>query len=88
MSICDELSVPIPSLPFPFTAPTVPNVAINIGTPGLSCCAYTLPGYQFNVQLPIPGLAVALMAYFGALNGILGPAYAALDSFHVPICQL
>ena len=88
MSICQDITSPIPSLPFPFIALPSPTVAINIGTPGVTCCSYTIPGFQFNYQVPIPGIAEALIPFLAALNTTMEAAYAALDSFHIPVCTL
>jgi len=88
MSICQPNTTSIPTLPFPFSAPSAPSVAINIGTPGTTCCNYTLPGFQFSFQPPIPGIAEALLIALPAIDIIMETAYAALDSYHVPTCVL
>ena len=90
--ICQNLTLSIIPLPFPFTAPNLPTLAINI-PPTIdiqfpTCCAYTIPGFNYSPTLPIPGIALLLSAYYATLNSILEPAYAALDQFHVPICNL
>lgn len=89
MSICQNLTLPnIPQLPFILAPNPLFIVNTSLGTPGVSCCAYTIPISQFIPPIPIPDFAQAMMAALTAFEIEMQLALTVLDQIHIPVCAL
>lgn len=91
--MCLDLNLPHPSVPSIF----LPNpdfvITINIGTVGVSCCHFTIPGVTVDLSGPIAAaigaggpLVLALNIAIAGMNATVDEGLAVLDQIHVPDC--
>ena len=86
MSKCLELTTPAaPQLPAIFGNNGSPTLTISFGTPGITCCKYTLPAYAPTTPLPMIG---PLQAAIQAMNAAIAAALPVLDLIQIPKCPI
>jgi hypothetical protein len=86
MGTCIELGLPKLEIPAIFLPNLSFVVSVSIGTPGITCCKFTLPGFAIPIPIPIP--PAALIPLITAANAAIAAALPALDKIHIPDCSL
>lgn len=80
---CLPLNLSRPAIPAFFLPSGAGSLNLSFGTPGVTCCQFSVPAYK--PQIPLPALGLLATAQ-DALQALLASQMTILDTIDLPNC--